>query len=108
MATVVWIRRAHEEKDLLYMNGRLEFGVNVANKTAKKIQNIEESLAKHPELGYIEQLLIDKTRYIYRAWQINKRFKIIYRYDETKDIVVIADIWDIRRSPTNLTRRLTK
>ena len=54
------------------------------------------------------ELLKGKTKYVFRAWRINKRFKIIYRYDEPKDTVIIEDIWDTRRSPENLTRRIGK
>ena len=39
---------------------------------------------------------------------INKRFKIVYWYDEPNDIVVIEDIWDTRRSPQNLKNRIRK
>ena len=106
MAEVIWVKRAHEEKDMLYLNGRLEFGVNVANKTAQKIRMIEEHLAKYPTTGFIEQLLKDKTEYVFRSWHINIRFKIVYRYDEEADVVVIEDIWDTRRSPQNLTKRI--
>lgn len=108
MAAVVWAKHAHEEKDRLYQKGALQFGITVANKTANKIQEIETSLAKYPETGFIELLLKDKTPYVYRAWHINKRFKIIYRYDEPKDTVIIIDIWDTRRSPENLKRRIKK
>ena len=108
MATVVWAKRAHEEKENLYLNGRLEFGVTVANKTAQKIQEIEISLTKYHQTGFIEPLLKDKTQFLYRSGHINKRFKIIYRYDEPNDTVVIEDIWDTRRNPKNLMGRIKK
>ena len=42
----------------------------------------------------------------YRSRHINKRYKIIYWYDEETDTVYIEDIWDTLRSPENLTRKL--
>ena len=107
MATVIWSKRAHEEKDRLYLNGRLEFGVTVANKTAQKIQEIEIDLSRWPTSGFPEPLLRGVVPF-YRSRHINKRFKIIYWYDEPSDKVVIEDIWDTRRAPQNLTRRMNK
>ena len=106
MATVIWSKKAHLEKDRLYLNGVLSFGTSIANKTAKKIQSIEADLEKYPAMGFIERLLADKTRHLYRAWHINNRFKIIYWYDEDNDTVKIVDIWDTRRAPQNLVRRI--
>ena len=37
---------------------------------------------------------------------MNRRFKIIYFYDEVKDIVHIMDIWDTKMNPRALIRRI--
>ena len=105
MATVIWSKRAHKAKDKLYFNGILEFGVTVARKTAQTIQDIEADLSRWPTTGFPEPLLKGAPIF-YRARHINKRFKIIYWYDEPNDKVVIEDIWDTRRKPENLTKRL--
>jgi plasmid stabilization system protein ParE len=107
MATVIWALPAQAEKEKLYRNGRLQFGITVANKTAHKIEEIQESLKRFPKMGFLEPLL--QTRIpTYRAWHINDRFKIIYWYDEAHDMVVIEDIWDTRRNPKTLTRRIKR
>ena len=105
MATVIWVKRAHDMKDWLYLNGCLEFGTTVANKTAQTIQDIEKDLERWPTSGFPEPLLKEAPLF-YRSRHINKRFKIIYRYDESNDTVVIEDIWDTRRSPEFLTKRV--
>ena len=105
MATVIWSKRAHEEKERFYLNGRLEFGATVANKTAQKIQEIENDLSRWPTSGFPEPLLKGYVPF-YRSRHINKRYKIIYWYDESNDMVVIEDIWDTRRAPQNLTKRI--
>ena len=70
MATVIWTKRAYEGKRRLYIEGRLEFGATVANKTAHKIEDIQRKLQKFPNIGYPEPLL--KTFIpLYRSWQIN-------------------------------------
>ena len=43
---------------------------------------------------------------LYIKGHINDRFKIIYWYDEPNDTVYIEDIWDTRRAPQNLTKRI--
>ena len=37
---------------------------------------------------------------------MNRRFKIIYSYDETEDTVYIMDIWDAKMNPKALIRRI--
>ena len=37
---------------------------------------------------------------------MNRRFKIIYFYDQVEDIVHIMDIWDTKRNPSALIRRI--
>lgn len=101
MATVIWSLNAHEEKRRLYLVGQLEFGTYIANKTALRIKEIQKLLESFPEMGYREPLLVGQNL-IYRAYHINKRFKIIYWFDKVKDMVIIEDIWDVHREPQNL------
>lgn len=105
MARVILAMRAQAEKRKLYLEGRLNFGIRVANKTAQKIEGIQKKLERFPGLGYREPLLEGRVN-TYRACHINKRFKIIYWYDEMKDMVVIEDIWDMLRAPKNLITRV--
>ena len=37
---------------------------------------------------------------------MNRRFKIIYYYDEADNTVHVIDIWDTRRNPSALIRRI--
>ena len=83
MATIVWTKQALEQRRLLYKQGVMEFGVSVAINTADKIIAIIEDLGKWPESGFPEPLLINSPR-LFRSKHINKRFKLIYRFDEEK------------------------
>jgi plasmid stabilization system protein ParE len=107
MAKIVWTQRAQRAKRALYLNGLEQFGVITAEKTLRKLSSIATGLAKWPSSGHPEQLLLGKVP-LYRAKPINDRFRIIYRYDEAKDIVYIEDIWDARRNPETLKRRTKK
>ena len=37
---------------------------------------------------------------------MNRRFKIIYYYDEVEDIAHLIDIWDTKMNPKTLIRRI--
>ena len=37
---------------------------------------------------------------------MNRRFKLIYYYDELEDIVHLVDIWDTRMNPKALIKRI--
>ena len=50
MAGVIWTMRAQAEKRKLYLEGRLNFGIHVANKTAQKIEGIQKRLGRYPAL----------------------------------------------------------
>ena len=105
MAEVIWTEPAQIVRKKFYLQGMRDFGVMTAKKTDKIIESIVNDLAKWPTSGHPEQLLLGKVP-LYRARPINDRFRIIYRYDEEKDMVYIEDIWDTKRSPENLTRRI--
>jgi plasmid stabilization system protein ParE len=105
MATVIWTVPAQMIRKKFYLQGMRDFGTTVANKTDEIIEEIENDLAKWPETGFPEPLLKSNPRF-FRARHINKRYKIIYWYDESNDTVVIEDIWDTRRAPQNLTKRI--
>ncbi len=105
MAKVIWTDKAKYIRRGLYVNGVLNFGPFTALKTVRKIESIADRLELFPNMGYQEPLLQDSTP-TYRTIPINKRFKIIYWYNEAKDMVVIEDIWDMRRAPQNLKKRI--
>jgi Txe/YoeB family toxin of Txe-Axe toxin-antitoxin module len=107
MATVVWTDKAKVERRKLYITGQNEFGVTTAIKMSQKIETITNNLKRWPVTGFPEPLLKGLVP-LYRSRHINKRFKIVYWYDEPNDTVVIEDIWDSRRSPQNLKNRIRK
>lgn len=105
MAQVKWQKRAEHELYRYLVKGFLEFGETTANKFAAKAGYISEELAKFPETGFPEPLLKERKK-LYRAYHINRRFKLIYYYAAGTDTVHIADIWDTRREPSKLSKRI--
>lgn len=105
MAQVKWQKRAERELYRYLVRGFVEFGDATANKFAERVGYISHELERFPEIGYPEPLLNDRKK-LYRAYHINKRFDIIYYYAKTTDTVHIADIWDTRREPESLKKRV--
>ena len=105
MAQVIWQKRAEKELYRYLVKGFLEFGEATANNFAAAVARINDDLSKYPEIGFPEPLLKDRKK-LYRARHIMKRFKLIYYYAKSSDTVHVADIWDTRRNPTNLAKRI--
>ena len=105
MAKLIWHKRAEQELFRYLVKGEQEFGSKTANDFAKRIEYINSKLTKFPEIGYPEPLLKDRNK-IYRAYLINHRFKLIYYYSTDTNTVHVADIWDTRREPTKLRKRV--
>ena len=105
MAQVKWQNRPEQELYRYLVKGFQEFGEKTANKFAERVEYISRNLEKFPEIGYPEPLLKDRSKR-YRTYHINKRFDLIYYYEESRDIVHVADIWDTRRKPESLANRI--
>jgi len=74
-----------------------------ANKFIARVQACGESLMKYPTSGHPEPLL-SSCRLLYRAKTINENYRMIYRVTQTT--IWIVDIWDRRRDPLKLVKRI--
>ncbi len=78
-------------------------GQNYADKFINKVVSIGNQLCKYPSIGHPEYLLKGRKR-LYQAKAVNENYRIIYYVART--YIWIVDIWDRRRNPTSLTKRL--
>jgi len=62
-----------------------------------------DTLVNNPLVASKEELLAHRSKN-YRSIAIHKLSKVIYYIEN--EVVYIADVWDTRRSPKTLTRRL--
>lgn len=85
--------------------GSLQFGERVAMNFYLKMKRHILQLIDNPYIGRPEPLLEGK-RYSYRSRIIADHHKAIYRIDTHRDMIIIVDIWDMRREPKSLVRRL--
>ena len=105
MAVVKWRRQAWLLFNSYVEHARIEYGEKTARKWLTEAAIIYDRLLKHP-LSYTPEILLSEKRHKYRSCHIMRRFKIVYYYVESSDIVYIRDIWDTRMNPETLKRRI--
>lgn len=100
---VEWSRRAlHEWENTVRYIFR-EFGRIAAEEFEKDIARWEARIALNPELAHQEPLLKNRSK-LYRGLIVSKHSKLIFYVEQ--DVVYIADLWDMRREPSRLSKRL--
>ena len=102
---VKWFAKAqqHWDEQLLYCAET--FGRKTALDSIKIVEEKIERICKFPMAGTPEPLLKDE-KLLYRFVHIQKRIKLIYRYDEQQQIIYIVDVWNTRMSPQHLIERM--
>lgn len=106
MAKIDWTPRFLR---LLYHyidNASIEYGESIAKKWAEEIAAFEHRLELYPTSYSPESLLKKKTIVYRRCHVMDRRFKLIYFYDEAEDIVHLVDIWDTKMNPQALIKRI--
>ena len=80
-------------------------GNKAADRFIERVQSCGESIRKFPTSSHPEPLL-SECKYLYRAKSINENYRLIYRVTQTT--IWIVDIWDRRRDPEKLVKRITR
>ena len=106
MAKINWDEKAEIVLDNYVENAYLEFGAATAKKWLSEINTIEWRLERYPTSFPFEELLLGRNIQYRRCSMMNRRFRLIYYFDETDDVIHIVDIWDSRRNPTALIKRI--
>ncbi|MBQ0075291.1 MAG: type II toxin-antitoxin system RelE/ParE family toxin [Prevotella sp.] len=99
-----WTRRAESEYEIIVKYIFNEFGKKAAYDFIASIEYWDGRINKFPEIGVPEPLLADRKNYKYRSYIVSKHNKFIYTINN--DEVTIVDIWDMRRHPDNLSKRI--
>ena len=106
MAKVIWEDNATIVLLDYIENARVEYGNSTVKRWQKERKSIEWRLEHYPVSYPIEEILQERS-ILYRCCHLmNRRFKIIYYYNESEDSVRVVDIWDTRRDPVKLARRI--
>ena len=107
MAKIKWHAKAKRVFRDYVANASIEFGKSTASRWFKERKNIEWCLQRYPT-SYPPEAVLQEEPILYRQCHLmNRRFKIIYFYDENEDMVHVMDIWDTRMNPQFLARRFT-
>lgn len=54
-----------------------------------------DKLAAFPEMAPVEASLADAP-YSYRALVVKRSYKVIYRFDQKKEEIIVVALWDCR------------
>ena len=106
MAKIKWHFKAKQLFRNYVENASIEFGKSTAIRWQRERQTIEWRLERYPTSYPPERLLQGHSIPFRQCLMMNRRFKLIYFYDEAKDTVTIMDIWDTRMEPQTLIRRI--
>lgn len=106
MAKIIWKKKTENLLNAFIDNAVFEFGKTTAIKWAEEVAAFENRVRTFPESYPLEELLYGLEIPHRRRHLMNRRFKIIYYYDETEDVVHVVDIWDTKRNPSVLIRRI--
>ena len=102
---VEWFEKAQQHWDEQLEYCAETFGKTTALNSIKTVEEKIDSLCKFPESGTPEPLLRGE-KLMYRFVHIQKRIKLIYRYDEQQQTIYIVDVWNTRMSPQRLLDRM--
>lgn len=102
---VKWYEKAQQHWDEQLAYCAETFGRQTALKSIQTVEEKIESLCRFPESGTPEPLLKDEKQ-LYRFVHIQKRIKLIYRYDKRQQTIYIVDVWNTRMSPQRLLERM--
>lgn len=105
MAQVKWTIKADRLFEKYVFNAFLEYGTKTSKKWMQERIAFADRVAKHPE-SYTPEPFLAGRKHNYRSCIIMQRFKIVYYYAKSSDIVHVVDIWDTKMSSENLKQRI--
>lgn len=103
MAEVIWTKRANRERIAILTYGAETFGKRSAEKLNEYIESCVVLFVGNPHLGGIEPLLVGRIRE-YRSFVVHEHYKLVYYLKG--NTIYIVDLWDTRREPAKLARRI--
>lgn len=106
MVKIIWKKKAESLLNAYIDNAIIEYGKTTALKWAEEIANFENRIRSFPDSYPPEELLQGRTILHRRCHIMNRRFKIIYHYDESENVAHVDDIWDTKRNPSALIHRI--
>jgi plasmid stabilization system protein ParE len=75
----------------------------IARQIVKRIVESTKKLSKFPEIGALENLLIDRPQNF--RYLVSTNYKIIYWVNTEKSQIEVVDVFDTRQYPEKITRK---
>ena len=101
----VWSERAMKSLHIVENYILREFGESKRSEFMSEAEKVAMQLESFPTMGKEEPLLAHRKK-LYRSYMITPKSKMIYHVDEKRELVVISDVWDIRRAPKTASKGL--
>ena len=102
---VKWFEKAQQHWDEQLEYCAETFGIKTALDCVAIAESKIDWICKFPESGTLEPLLRDEE-FTYWFVHIQKRIKLIYRYDEQQQTIYIVDVWNTKMLPKHLLDRM--
>ena len=101
----VWSERAKKSLHIVEDYILREFGENQRAEFMTEAEKVAVQLETFPTMGKEEPILAHRKK-LYRCCMITRKSKMIDHIDEKRALVVISDVWDIRRAPKTASKDL--
>ena len=101
----VWSERAKKSLHIVEDYILREFGDKKRVEFMEEAEKVAIQLESFPKMGKEEPLLAHRKK-LYRSNVITRLSKMIYHIDEKRDLVVVSDVWDIRKAPKTASKGL--
>lgn len=102
---VYWTKRAEKEWLRIYEYCKYTFGKSITLRFNKLTDRLDILLAENPYLGS-KELLLEGRKKEYRSIVVHPHYKEIYYISKKRNTIYIVDVWDVRREPKALIKRI--
>ena len=106
MVVIKWKTSAYQLFNEHVETAFLDYGKKTAERWLSEVADVVSRLQRFPESYTPEPLLKDKTRKYRSCRLMGGRFRMVYYYNPSTNIVRIVDIWDTRMNPESLIKRI--
>ena len=98
-----WTDFAKTELKNIFDYHNTKVNVNIARQIVKKIVESTNELSKFPEIGALENLLVDRPQNF--RFIVSTNYKIIYWVNPEKNRIEVVDVFDTRQNPEKIIRK---
>ncbi|WPR70954.1 type II toxin-antitoxin system RelE/ParE family toxin [Flavobacterium sp. NG2] len=99
---IYWTDFSKKELQKIFEYYKVKASLKVAKNFTIGIAKETLKLKKQPEIGQIEELLIDRPNQF--RYLVYKNYKIIYWINTSENRIEISDVFDSRQNPVKIKR----